>query len=59
MKNCDHCTVTHCLDCINVTACSICDNANNYFIVNADLSCLLCTIVNCKTCQSLTACQVC
>jgi hypothetical protein len=58
---CVLCSPTHCLNCLTINQCSVCDAANGYFLNPADQQCYLCTstVVNCQTCSSYLKCQTC
>ena len=58
---CVLCSPTHCLNCLTINQCSVCDTTNGYFLNPADQQCYACstTIPNCQTCSSYNICQTC
>lgn len=58
---CVLCSPTHCINCLTINQCSVCDTTNGYFLNPADQQCYACsvTVPNCLTCSSFGVCQVC
>jgi hypothetical protein len=56
---CIACPLSNCLTCFNLTACSVCNQANSFFLNSTTGLCQACSLAGCITCTSLTACSDC
>lgn len=56
---CTGCPIVNCKDCMNLTVCLLCDEANDYFLNPTTGQCDHCTIVGCTNCNSSTTCLAC
>lgn len=56
---CIPCPLSNCLTCFNLTACSVCNQSNGFFLNSTTGLCQACSLAGCITCTSLTACSDC
>lgn len=56
---CVTCTIANCVTCHNLTNCSICNQAANYFLNPLTGLCEISAIPGCLTFTNLTACSGC
>ena len=56
---CQNCSLSQCLDCVNLTACLTCNTSAAYFLNSTDSLCHPCALSNCLQCATLYACLIC
>ena len=56
---CQKCTLSQCLTCSSLTACTACNETVKYYLNSTTNTCETCTLVGCLHCVSLSTCLTC
>jgi hypothetical protein len=56
---CSGCPIINCIDCLNLTYCTNCDQSIGYFLDTATGQCITCNIIGCTNCVTSGICLQC